>query len=87
MNPASLPTQPRELRDQVAVLQEALAQTRRENTILHQKLAALTRRSLGRKRSCVELAKLVTADHCAIRRGLLSAVEACLGGGSCRLFT
>jgi hypothetical protein len=40
MNPASLQSQLRELREQVAVLQEALEQSRRENTLLRQKLDA-----------------------------------------------
>ena len=41
MNPASLQNQLRELREQVASLQEALEQSRRENTILRQRLMAL----------------------------------------------
>jgi transposase len=58
MNPASLPTQLRELRQQVAVLQEALEQTRRENTILRQKLDALARRFFGRKSEQLNAAQL-----------------------------
>ena len=49
MNPASLQTQLRELREQVALLQEALEQSRRENTLLRQKLDALARRFFGKK--------------------------------------
>jgi transposase len=49
MKPAALQTQLRELREQVAVLQEALEQSRRENTLLRQKLDALARRFFGKK--------------------------------------
>ena len=49
MNPASLQNQLRQLREQVAVLQEALEQSRRENTLLRQKLDALARRFFGKK--------------------------------------
>jgi transposase len=49
MKPAALQTQLRELRERVAVLQEALEQSRRENTLLRQKLDALARRFFGKK--------------------------------------
>jgi len=49
MSPASFQTQLRALREQVAALQEALEQSRRENTILRQKLDALARRFFGKK--------------------------------------
>jgi transposase len=58
MNPASLQTQLRELREQVAVLQEALEQSRRENTILRQKLDALARRFFGKKSEQLNAAQL-----------------------------
>jgi len=58
MNPASLQTQLRELREQVALLQEALEQSRRENTILRQKLDALARRFFGRKSEQLNAAQL-----------------------------
>jgi transposase len=58
MNPASLQTQLRELREQVAVLQEALEQTRRENTLLRQKLDALARRFFGKKSEQLDAAQL-----------------------------
>ena len=58
MNPASLQTQLRELREQVALLQEALEQSRRENTILRQKLDALARRFFGKKSEQLNAAQL-----------------------------
>jgi transposase len=58
MNPASLQSQVRELREQVAVLQEALEQSRRENTILRQKLDALARRFFGKKSEQLNAAQL-----------------------------
>ena len=58
MNPASLQTQLRELREQVASLQEALEQARRENTILRQKLDALARRFFGKKSEQLNAAQL-----------------------------
>jgi transposase len=58
MNPASIQTQLRELREQVAVLQEALQQSRRENTILRQKLDALARRFFGKKSEQLNAAQL-----------------------------
>jgi transposase len=58
MNPASLQTQLRELREQVAVLQEALEQSRRENTVLRQKLDALARRFFGQKSEQLNAAQL-----------------------------
>lgn len=58
MNPATLQTQVRELRQQVASLQEALEHTRRENTILRQKLDALARRFFGRKSEQLNAAQL-----------------------------
>jgi transposase len=58
MNPASLQNQLRELRQQVAVLQEALEQSRRENTLLRQKLDALARRFFGKKSEQLNAAQL-----------------------------
>ena len=58
MNPASLQNQLRELREQVASLQEALEQSRRENTILRQKLDALARRFFGKKSEQLNAAQL-----------------------------
>ena len=58
MNPASLPTQLRELREQVASLHEALEQSRRENTLLRQKLDALARRFFGQKSEQLNAAQL-----------------------------
>ena len=49
MPPASLQSQLRELRQQVASLREALEQSRRENTLLRQKLGALARRFFGKQ--------------------------------------
>ncbi len=58
MNPATLQSQLRELREQVAVLKEALEQSRRENTILRQKLDALARRFFGKKSEQLNPAQL-----------------------------
>ena len=58
MNPASLQNQLRELREQVALLQEALEHSRRENTILRQKLDALARRFFGKKSEQLNAAQL-----------------------------
>jgi transposase len=58
MNSTSLQSQLRELREQVAVLQEALEQSRRENTILRQKLDALARRFFGKKSEQLNAAQL-----------------------------
>ncbi len=58
MNPASLQTELRALREQVAALQEALEQTRRENTILRQKLDALARRFFGKRSEQLNAAQL-----------------------------
>jgi transposase len=58
MNPASLQSQLRELRQQVAALQEALEQSRRENTILRQKLDVLARRFFGKKSEQLNAAQL-----------------------------
>jgi transposase len=58
MNPASLQTQLRELREAVAVLREALEQSRRENTLLRQKLDALARRFFGKKSEQLNAAQL-----------------------------
>ena len=58
MNPASLQNQLRELREQVASLQEALEQSRRENTILRQKLDVLARRFFGKKSEQLNAAQL-----------------------------
>jgi transposase len=58
MTPATLQTQLRELREEVAVLREALEQSRRENTILRQKLDALARRFFGKKSEQLNAAQL-----------------------------
>jgi transposase len=58
MDPASLQTQLRQLHEQVTVLKEALEQTRRENTILRQKLDALARRFFGKKSEQLSAAQL-----------------------------
>ena len=58
MNPASLQNQLRELRAQVTGLQEALEQSRRENTLLRQKLDALARRFFGKKSEQLNAAQL-----------------------------
>jgi transposase len=58
MNAASLQTQVRALREQVAALQEALEQSRRENTMLRQKLDALARRFFGQKSEQLNAAQL-----------------------------
>src|SRR5512135_736561 len=58
MKPATLQTQLRELREQVAMLQEALEQSRRENTLLRQKLDALARRFFGKKSEQLNAAQL-----------------------------
>src|SRR5512137_2721674 len=58
MTSASLQTQLRELREQVALLQEALEQSRRENTLLRQKLDALARRFFGKKSEQLNAAQL-----------------------------
>jgi transposase len=58
MDPASLQTQLCQLREQVTVLKEALEQTRRENTILRQKLDALARRFFGKKSEQLNAAQL-----------------------------
>jgi transposase len=58
MNPASLQNQLRELREQVGLLQEALEQSRRENTLLRQKLDALARRFFGKQSEQLNAAQL-----------------------------
>jgi len=58
MNPASLQNQLRELRKQVGLLEEALEQSRRENTLLRQKLDALARRFFGKKSEQLNAAQL-----------------------------
>ena len=58
MNPASLQSQLRQLREQVGLLQEALEQSRRENTLLRQKLDALARRFFGKKSEQLNAAQL-----------------------------
>ncbi len=58
MNPASFQNQLRQLRQQVAALQEALEQARRENTLLRQKLDALARRFFGKKSEQLSAAQL-----------------------------
>ncbi len=49
MNAALLQAEVQTLRQQVAALAEALAQSRRENALLRQKLDALARRFFGKK--------------------------------------
>jgi len=58
MNDASVQTELRALREQVAALTEALEQARRENTILRQKLDALARRFFGKKSEQLDAAQL-----------------------------
>lgn len=58
MNDASFQNQLHALRQQVAVLAEALEQSRRENTILRQKLDALARRFFGKKSEQLNAAQL-----------------------------
>lgn len=58
MKAADLQTQVRALREQVAVLQQALEQSRRENTLLRQKLDALARRFFGKKSEQLDAAQL-----------------------------
>jgi transposase len=58
MNDASFQSQLHELRQQVAVLAEALEQSRRENTILRQKLDVLARRFFGKKSEQLNAAQL-----------------------------
>ena len=62
MNPATLQTQVRELREEVAVLREALDHTRRENNLLRQKLDALARRFFGKQseQSCTAQLELLS---------------------------
>lgn len=58
MDLASLQTELHQLREQVASLNEALAQSRRENVILRQKLDALARRFFGKKSEQLNAAQL-----------------------------
>ena len=58
MDLASLQNQLRQLSQQVAVLQEALEQSRQENRILRQKLDALARRFFGKKSEQLNAAQL-----------------------------
>jgi len=58
MNLASLQTELRALRQQVAGLKEALEQSRRENTLLRQKIDALARRFFGKKSEQLNTAQL-----------------------------
>ena len=58
MDAAALQTQFQLLQEQVASLQEALAQARLENTLLRQKLDALARRLFGKQSEQLEAAQL-----------------------------
>jgi transposase len=58
MNLAELQTQINLLQQQVASLQQALEQSRRENTVLRQKLDALARRFFGKKSEQLSQAQL-----------------------------
>lgn len=58
MHDASFQHQLHALRQQVVVLAEALEQSRRENTILRQKLDALTRRFFGKKSEQLDAVQL-----------------------------
>jgi transposase len=58
MNAALLQAEVQTLRQQVALLQEALEQSRRENTLLRQKLDALARRFFGKKSEQLNVAQL-----------------------------
>ena len=58
MNQAELQTQINRLQEQVASLQQALEQSRRENTVLRQKLDALARRFFGKKSEQLNAAQL-----------------------------
>lgn len=58
MNAALLQAEVQTLRQQVALLQEALEQSRRENTLLRQKLDALARRFFGKKSEQLGAAQL-----------------------------
>lgn len=58
MHPASLQSELRLLREQIASLKEALEQSRRENTLLRQKLDALARRFFGQKSEQLNAAQL-----------------------------
>lgn len=58
MHPASLQSELRLLREQIASLKEALEQSRRENTLLRQKLDALARRFFGKKSEQLNAAQL-----------------------------
>jgi transposase len=58
MNLAELQTQINRLQEQVASLQQALEQSRRENAVLRQKLDALARRFFGKKSEQLSAAQL-----------------------------
>jgi len=58
MNLAELQTQINRLQEQVVSLQQALEQSRRENTVLRQKLDALARRFFGKKSEQLNAAQL-----------------------------
>ena len=58
MNPDSLQHENDALRQQVALLQKALEESRRENTLLRQKLDALARRFFGKKSERLDPAQL-----------------------------
>ena len=58
MSPDSFQSEVRALREQVATLVAALEQSRRENTLLRQKLDALARRCFGKKSEQLNAAQL-----------------------------
>ena len=58
MNTTSLPAELTSLRELVGTLQEALALTRQENTLLRQKIDALVRRVFGASSETVDRAQL-----------------------------
>ena len=58
MNDPALPTQINLLQEQVASLRQALEESRRENTILRQKLDALARRFFGKKSEQLNAAQM-----------------------------
>ena len=58
MNSGSLPNELRALREEIASLRQALEESRRENTLLRQKLDALARRFFGKKSEQLSAAQL-----------------------------
>jgi transposase len=58
MNPALLQSENSALREQLVSLQQALEQSRRENTLLRQKLDALARRFFGKQSEQLDAAQL-----------------------------